>query len=77
MSENIDATKQYLESILDLWSVVYDQEDEKFVIEATNRVVLNNEQLEWINKLDLKIFSVAIYDNILTIRLIEGTGCCC
>jgi len=75
MSVNIHATQKYLESILDIWSVTYDGIDEKFVIEATNRVVLNNEQIEWINKLDLRIFSVAINDNIITIRLIEG-GCC-
>ena len=75
MNPNIHATKQYLESILDLWSVLYDEDDEKFVIEGTNRLVLSNEQIEWINKLDLKIFSVALSDNILTIRLIDGHGC--
>lgn len=57
-----------LELILDLWDVTYDKQDDKYVAKIESFAVLNSEQIGYINKLGLKIFSVQKYEETLIIR---------
>lgn len=63
-----------LQSILEMWMVMYDRQDEKYLAETTTYVVLDSEQLEWIHKLGLSIFSIQKFDKKLTIRFSTDGG---
>ena len=51
-----------LQGILEMWVVTYDRLDEKYLAETSSLVVLESEQLEWIHKMGLSIFSIQKFD---------------
>jgi len=61
-----------IESILDLWDITYDKSDEKYIAKTNSNVILNSEQIEWIGKIGLSIFSVQKYDETLIVRFSSG-----
>lgn len=65
--------KQLL-SILDLWSVTYNVEDEKYIAKTNSFVILNCEQIEWINQMGLSIFSIQKYEDTLTVKFVSSGG---
>jgi len=63
-----------LQSILEMWVVTYDRDDEKYLAETTSYVILNSEQLEWIHQMGLTVFSIQKFDEKLTVRFSTGGG---
>ncbi len=63
-----------LSSILELWSVTYNVEDEKYIAKTNSMVVLDAEQIEWIREMHLYIFSVQKFDDTLIVRFSSGGG---
>ncbi len=64
-----------LQSILDLWDVTYDGMDEKYIAKISSSVVLNSEQIEWIAKMGLHIFTVQKYEDVLIVKFSAGVCC--
>ena len=64
-----------LSSILELWNVTYNADDEKYFAKTNSSVVLSSEQIEWIGKMGLYIFSIQKYDDTLTVKFISAGGC--
>lgn len=64
-----------LSEILELWSVTYNVEDEKYIAKTNSLIVLNSEQLEWIGHMGLSIFSIQKYDETITIKFASYGGC--
>lgn len=67
-------TIDQLQTILEIWVVTYDRHDEKYLAETSSLVVLDSEQLEWIHKMGLTVFSIQKFDKKLTIRFSTGGG---
>lgn len=67
-------TVDQLQSILEMWVVTYDRHDEKYMAETTSYVILDADQLEWIHKMGLTIFSVQKFEEKLTVRFSSGGG---
>ena len=63
-----------LQFILDLWTVTYNVEDEKYVAKTNSMVVLNSEQIENIRRMGLFIFSIQKFDDTLIVRFSSGGG---
>ena len=63
-----------LSEILELWSVTYNVEDEKYVAKNNSLVILNSEQLEWISCMGLTVFSIQKYDDVLTVKFVSYGG---
>lgn len=70
-----EKTVKQLRSILDLWSVTYNVQDEKYVVKSNSIVTLDANQLDWINNtMGLKIFSISKYEDNLIIKFSTGGG---
>ncbi len=67
-------TADQLQSILEMWVVTYDRHDEKYLAETTSYAILDSEQLEWIHKIGLTVFSIQKFDKKLTVRFSTGGG---
>ena len=76
MSKVEEKVVDQLQCILDLWRVTYNVEEEKYIAKTNSFVVLNSEQIEWIGKLGLSIFSIQKYEDVLTVKFSDG-GCSC
>ncbi len=76
MSKIEEKVVDQIQCILELWRVTYNVEDEKYIAKTNSMVVLNPEQIEWISKLGLSIFSVQKYEDTLTVIFSSG-GCSC
>lgn len=63
-----------LQFILDLWTITYNVEDEKYVAKTNSMVVLNSEQIEDIRCMGLFIFTVQKIDDTLIVRFSSGGG---
>ena len=63
-----------LQTILEMWVVTYDRHDEKYLAETRSLAVLDSEQLEWIHKMGLTVFSIQKFDEKLTVRFSTGGG---
>ncbi len=63
-----------LSFILDLWTVTYNVEDQKYIAKTDSMVVLNSEQIEKIRRMGLFIFTVQKFDDTLIVRFSSG-GC--
>ena len=70
----VENTIQQMQEILDLWDITYDDEDEKYVARTNSYVVLDNEKLEWIGRMGLRIFSVERIEKTLLVRFSSGGG---
>ena len=64
----------YIQSILEMWVVTYDENDQKYTAETNSYVLLNPEQLEWIHQMGLTVFSIQQCDKKLTVRFSTGGG---
>lgn len=64
----------HLSEILELWNVTYNVQDEKYVAKTNSLVILNSEQLEWINCMGLSVFSIQHFDNTLTVKFVSYGG---
>lgn len=69
LQENITSN---LQTILDLWDVTYDKEDDKYVAKIRSFAVLSSEQIGYANNIGLKIFSIQKYNETLIIRFSAG-----
>ena len=67
-------TIDQLQTILEMWVVTYDRHDEKYIAETTGYVILDSEQLEWIHKMGLTIFSIQKFEKKLTVRFSSSGG---
>ncbi|MCZ6582760.1 MAG: hypothetical protein O6761_06290 [Thaumarchaeota archaeon] len=67
-------TADQLQTILEMWVVTYDRHDEKYLAETTAYVILDSEQLEWIHKMGLTVFSIQKFDEKLIVRFSSGGG---
>ena len=61
-------TIDQLQSILEMWVVTYDRHDEKYLAETSSLAILDSEQLEWIQKMGLSIFSIQKFDKKIIVR---------
>ena len=69
-----EKTTDQLQTILEMWTVTYDENDEKYIAETNSYVILNSEQLEWIHQMGLTVFSIQQFDKKLTVRFSTGGG---
>lgn len=67
-------TIDQLQTILEMWVVTYDRHDEKYLAEISSLAILDSEQLEWIHKMGLTVFSIQKFDKKLTVRFSTGGG---
>ena len=67
-------TIDQLQTILEMWVVTNDRNDEKYLAETSSLAILDSEQLEWIHKMGLTVFSIQKFDKKLTVRFSTGGG---
>lgn len=70
-----DQTLSQMQSILELWDVTYDSDDEKYIARTNSFVILDPEQIEWIGKMGLYIFSVQKFGGTLSVKFSSGGDC--
>jgi len=63
-----------LQTILEMWVVTYDRHDEKYLAETSSLAILDSEQLEWIHKMGLTVFSIQKFNEKLIVRFSTGGG---
>jgi len=61
-----------IQEVMQLWTITYNVEEEKYVARTNSMVVLDAEQLEWMRYMGLHIFSIQKYNDTLTIKFTSG-----